>query len=179
MNFSHPNFTPVKQVNTINMKNIAFILLSFLSCTNFSAQKDSLSLLPDQNPNFRKSRAKYSEMVATLTQNQGQTVQQTYKAIDDVQAKKERRELRISNRQERRMARIQSRGYYYGNNNNWGGFNNNWGGFNGFGGNFYQNYGCSPFGYNYNCPYPLINPRFNSPLNTALLGLSLWSIFGR
>lgn len=160
------------------MKNIAIIVLSFLFFNNLSAQNDSLSLLPDQNPNFRKSRAKYTEMAATLTQNQGQTIQQTYKAIDDVQAKKERRELRISRRHERRMARIESGGYYWGLNNTWGcnnGFNSYWSY-----GNGYQNFGYRPFRYNY--PYNYIRPGYNSVnpvLNTALLGLSLWSIFGR
>lgn len=168
------------------MKSIASLLLLFLFSTAMAAQKDSLSLLPDQNPNFRKSRAKYTEMAATLTQNEGQTVQQTYKAIDDVQAKKERKELRIARRHERRMARIQSPGYW-GFNSGWG-LNNNWGyygGYNNHGYNTYwpgwgfrQNCGYSPF---YSPFYPA-GPRCNpagSALNTALLGLSLWSIFGR
>lgn len=160
------------------MKNIAILALSLLFCINMRAQKDSLNLLPDQNPNFRKSRAKYTELAASLTQNEGQTIQQTYKAIDDVQAKKERRELRIARRHERRMARILSPGYFYGLNSNWG-CNN---GFNGYWpyGNFNQNFGYSPFGCNY--PNYFGNSRCNSSnsvLNTALLGLSLWSIFGR
>jgi hypothetical protein len=176
MSFFRSNFVSAKRINTITMKNIASIVLFFFFfCGGIHAQKDSLSLLPDQNPNFRKSRAKYTELAATLTQNEGQTVQQTYKAIDDVQAKKERKELRIARRHERRMARIQSPGYWS--------FNSGWGYYNGFNGywpgyGFGQNYGYgqfySPF-YHHN---PRCNP-VNSVLNTALLGLSLWSIFGR
>lgn len=162
------------------MKRIASIALLFLFCASGTAQKDSLSLLPDQNPNFRKSRAKYTEMAATLTQNEGQTIQQTYKAIDDVQAKKERKELRIARRHERRMARIQSPGYW-GYNSGWG-LNNNWGYYNGYnnywsGWGFRQNYGYSPF-YSPFYSGARCNPA-SSTLNTALLGLSLWSIFGR
>jgi hypothetical protein len=170
----------------IIMKRIASIVLLFLFSAGIRAQKDSLSLLPDQNPNFRKSRAKYTEMAATLTQNEGQTVQQTYKAIDDVQAKKERKELRIARRHERRMARIQSPGYWdfnpgWGLNAGWG-LNSGWGynGFNGYwpGWGFRQNCGYSPFYSPFYQGGPRCNP-VNSVLNTALLGLSLWSIFGR
>lgn len=101
----------------------------------------------------------------TLTSTEGQTIQQTYKAIDDVQAKKERKELASQRRHERRMARIQARGnrnrYYY---------------------NDYDYY----YGYpGYRNPYGFYRPGYysgniynnvNSVLNTALLGLTLWSI---
>jgi hypothetical protein len=189
MSFFRYNFVSAKRINTITMKSIASIVLLFLFSAGLSAQKDSLSLLPDQNPNFRKSRAKYTEMAAALTQNEGQTVQQTYKAIDDVQAKKERRELRIARRQERRMARIQS-GYWnlnpgWGLNAGWG-LNSGWGynGYNNYGPGwgFRQNYGYSPFYSPFNSPFYPAGTRcnsVNSVLNTALLGLSLWSIFGR
>ena len=139
------------------------------------------------------------EQSVTLTQNEGQTIQQTYKAIDDVQAKKDRKELAATRRQERRIARIQSRGYRrgsyynsgyysgygnYGYNNYGGGYNNYGGGYNNYGGGYnnygynnYPNYGYSPFGYN--GPRYLGSPTFNtinSAVNTALLGLTLWSV---
>lgn len=182
------------------MKNIAYIALSFLLYMNVNAQKDSVTLLPDQNPNFQKSRTKYMEQSATLTQNEGLTIQQTYKAIDDVQAKKDRKELAATRRQERRMARIQSRGYRrysgYNNYNNYGyyggGYGNN--GYNNYGyGNYgNNNYGYSPYGSNYGYGNGYNNygynngPRFwgggnglntiNTAIGGALLGLTLWSI---
>ncbi|MES2132019.1 MAG: hypothetical protein V4506_06685 [Bacteroidota bacterium] len=184
------------------MKKLAYIALSFLLYMNVNAQKDSVTLLPDQNPNFQKSRTKYMEQSATLTQNEGQTIQQTYKAIDDVQAKKERKELAATRRQERRMARIQSRGYRrYGGYNNY----NNSGYYGGYGNNGYNNYGYGNYGnnnYGYNNGYGNYNnygygngygnnygygyrPNFwggptfntiNSAVGTALLGLTLWHV---
>jgi len=158
------------------MKNITTIALSFLVYLNVNAQADSVKLLPDQNPNFQKSRTRYMEQSAALTQNQGQTIQETYKAIDDVQAKKERKELAQTRRHERRMARIQSRGYrrgvfgpgYYDGFDNYG----------------YNNYGNQPYGYApYHYPRPnYLGPNFNpvnSAINSALLGLTLWSILRR
>lgn len=182
------------------MKNIVILALSLVCYLHANAQKDSIQLLPDQNPNFQKSRTKYMEQSVTLTQNQGLTIQQTYKAIDDMQAKKERKELAATRRQERRLLRIQTRGYgrnnyynqgyynSYGNNgynsygngyNNFGnGYNNFGNGFNNYGYNNYNNnYGYNPFGYN--GPRFLGGPTFsavNSSLNTALLGLTLWHI---
>lgn len=170
------------------MKHIITIALSALFCISAAAQTDSMSLLPDQNPNFQRSRTKYMEQSAELTKNQGQTIQQTYKAIDDVQAKKERKELAATRRHERRMARIMSRGYGYG------GYYNNGYGYSNYG---YNNYGYGNYGYNnggyYGSPYPNYGynswggyrPRFwggptfgtiNSVVNTALFGLTLWHI---
>lgn len=175
------------------MKYFITIALSALFCIGANAQNDSVSLLPDQNPNFQRSRAKYMEQSAELTKNQGQTVQDTYKAIDDVQAKKERKELAAARRHERRMARIMSRGYGYG-----GYYNNGYGyGYNNYGYNNYG-YGYNNYGYNngyYGNPYPnygygnpwggYYRPRFwggpafgavNSAIGTALLGLTLWHV---
>lgn len=186
------------------MKNIVIIALSFICYINVNAQKDSMQLLPDQNPNFQKSRSKYIEQSVKLTQNEGLTIQETYKAIDDMEAKKERKELAATRRQERRLLRIQSRGYgrqnyynrgYYNGNGNGGynnygnGYNNYNNGYNNYGNygngynnygngyNNYNNYGYNPFGYN--GPRLLGGPVFNaigSSLNTALLGLTLWHI---
>ncbi len=173
------------------MKHIITIALSTLFCISVNAQHDSVNLLPDQNPNFQRSRAKYMEQSVELTKNQGQTIQDTYKAIDDVQAKKERRELAATRRHERRMARIMSRGYGYG-----GYYNNGYSyGYNNYG---YNNYGYNNYGYNngyYGNPYPnygygngwggYYRPRYwggptfgtiNSAIGTALLGLTLWHV---
>ncbi len=157
------------------MRTILLIALSIVFYTNTNAQAGTgvttPTLLPDQNPNYQKSRDKYMQESATLTKNEGQTVQQTYKAIDDVQAKKERKELASERRHERRMARIQSRG---NRRNNPRFFNNN---------PYYNDY----YYYNYD-PYGFRSPQYysnniygntNSVLNTALLGLTVWSILRR
>jgi len=174
------------------MKHIITIALSALFLISANAQNDSVMLLPDQNPNFQRSRAKYMEQSAELTKNQGQTIQDTYKAIDDVQAKKERKELAAARRHERRMARIMTRGYGYGGyyDNGYGYGYNNWG---------YNNYGYNNWGYNngfnngyYGSPYPnygwgggYYRPRYwgnstfgtiNAAVGTALLGLTLWHV---
>ena len=48
------------------MKNIVIIALSFLCYINVNAQKDSVQLLPDQNPNFQKSQNKIHGAVCNL-----------------------------------------------------------------------------------------------------------------
>lgn len=168
------------------MKHILTIALSALLSIGVNAQNDSVTLLPDQNPNFQRSRAKYMEQSAELTKNQGQTVQATYKAIDDVQAKKERRELAATRRHERRMARILSRGYGYGGYYNTYGYGYNNYGYNNYG---YNNYDYNNYGY-YGNPYygntwgGYYRPRYwngplgtvNGAIGTALLGLTLWHI---
>ena len=128
------------------------------------AQED---LAPDQNPNYKKSLEKYMAKKDELTKNEGTTVQATYKAIDDMQIRQENKDLRKSNRQDRRLARINNRGYYYGSpyyNNNSMYYNNsgypyNYGYNNyGYGGGF--GYGVG-FGYNNYNRYQNYNPYNN------------------
>ena len=160
------------------MKSIVLFILTCLVYINVNAQTTTATpsgtLLTDQNPNYQRSRDKYMAESATLTKNEGVTIQETYKAIDDVQAKKDRRALASERRHERRMARIESRSYrrrIFNNNR----FNN------GFNDNFYN------YGY-YNNPYGFYSPQYysnniyrsgNTVLNTALFGLAVWSLFRR
>lgn len=129
-------------------------------------------LVPDQNPNYKKSQEKYVAKKDELTKNEGTTVQDTYKAIDDMQIKQERKDLRRSNRQDRRMARINNRAYYY--NSPYYFSNSNYP-YNYYG---YNNYNCypgySPFN-NYNNYYyrpPLCG--YNAIGNAALFGLGAY-----
>lgn len=159
------------------MKTLASIIFTVIFYSSINAQNVSgtVTLAPDQNPNYERSRDKYMKESENLTKNESQTIQQTYKAIDDVQAKQERRELAASRRHERKMARIQSRGnrrYNRGYNN--GNYNN------GYYYNGYNNYN----GY-YNNPLGGYSPQYysnniygsvNSVLNTALFGLAVWSL---
>jgi hypothetical protein len=167
--------------NLINHKKrityYVFMAVLFLNIKMVTAQD---TLAPDQNPNYKKSLNKYMALKDSLTKNEGVTIQQTYKAIDDMQAKLDQRALRRSNRQARRLARINNRGYYYsspyygygnyGYNRGYGnygynrgfsnyyGFGNNNFGY-GFGGGFgnygygggYNNYGNYGGGYSNHC----------------------------
>ena len=94
-------------------KRTLFTLLSFLGCMAVAVTttaQDS-DLLPDQNPRFAESVNKYSKIADSLTQTQGTTVQQTYKAYDWYEAREERRKLR----RERNHQYSLALGYNYGN----------------------------------------------------------------
>ncbi len=150
------------------MKTILFVAALFTSLLGVQAQTTTTTatLLPDQNPNYARSRDKYVGKSDELTAKEGQTIQQTYKAIDDMQAKQDRKALAAQRRQDRRMARIQSRRRTYNYYGNQGGYNPN----------YYNGY-SNPYGYYH--PYYYGNNIYgnvNSVLNTALLGLTLWSI---
>ena len=154
-----------KIAKVIGLTSIVALLIS---STVTKAQEE---LAPDQNPNYRRSMEKYISEKDELLKNQGKTIQATYKAIDDMQLKQERKALRRSNRQERRLARINNRSYYY--NNPYYSFNAN-----------PYNYGYN-YGYNYNYNYGFNNGyspyHYSAPscgLNTvasaAILGLGLY-----
>lgn len=172
------------------------VLISFGIVINFicfsQTTTNSVSLVDDQNPNFERSRSFYMKSAANLTEHEGQTIQETYKAIDDMELKKERKELKLQRRHEIRLARINNRRHinrYYWNRYN--GYNNY--GYNGYSNYYgnnnygYNNYGYNNYGYNnYNQPYqPLGNysPQsnilggVNAVLGTALLGLTIYSLF--
>ena len=98
------------------MKNLLFILAIVLQSTLLSAQEYN------QNPNYKESQQKYMASAEQYTSLQGTTVQETYKAIDRLEEKRElkaqRRALRAQRpiwRQERRLERIKNRpNFYYG-----------------------------------------------------------------
>jgi hypothetical protein len=72
-------------------------------------------LAPDQNPNYAVSRDKYMKMADSINAWHGTTAQETYRAIDYLEDKREAREQRRAFRQELRMERAR-RGYYYYDN---------------------------------------------------------------
>lgn len=120
-------------------KILPIIVLSFFTCNGLIAQ----NLAPDQNPNYKQSLEKYLALKDSLILFEGTTLQQTYKAIDFMQAKEDRRNERRADRRFRRNNRSMNRfnrnfdnGFYgynnfYGNrwnNNGWNNWNNNsWG----------------------------------------------------
>jgi hypothetical protein len=68
--------------------------LAVLLIFNLKSQAQQASLVPDQNPGYEASRARYMNMTDSLTSTQGTTVQDTYKAYDWYEAREESRKLR-------------------------------------------------------------------------------------
>lgn len=129
-------------------------------------------LVPNQNPRFEESRAKYMKLADSLNLTQSTTLQQTYKAYDYLEMKREFREERRRNRQAIRLERARwnsgwNQGYYWNDpfyyGNNWG-WNN---GFNRPGWNHWNNGWYRPI-------YPRVRWNQGSLLNSPLT----WSTVG-
>lgn len=118
------------------MKNIALLILTFWVTAGFSYGQ-----IADQNPNYQSSLDIYTKKLLDSGNTMSTTVQNTYKAIDEWQDKKNRKiendRLARQYRQERRLARINRPSYYsnpyafapnvYGYNNPGFGYNNGYG----------------------------------------------------
>jgi hypothetical protein len=83
------------------------------------------ALTQDQNPNYMVSRARYMKMADSLNTWHSTTFQDTYKAIDYLEDKREARLQRQAFRRELRLERARN-GYGWYNGNYWypGSFNN-------------------------------------------------------
>ncbi len=108
----------------------------------------------DQNPNYRRSLEKYQTIKDSLLQNMGETIQDTYKAIDPIQDKIDAREARRAFRRDLRLERARAPRVFIDRGwNNWGydpyGFGfNRWNRWNRWGNNWNNNfYGGSRFNY--------------------------------
>ena len=134
------------------IQTAVFVFGVFFSLSLSAQQTD----LTDQNPNYAKSMEKYMTIKDDLLKTQSTTLQNTYKAIDDIELKKERRALKRSNRHERRLARINNRGYYFNDFYNYTPYNYYWSGY-----RPYANYS------RYNNPYCGLNVA----TDVATLGL--------
>jgi hypothetical protein len=115
-------------------------LLLLLAClVTLAATAQTTELAPDQNPNYLISQQKYMQYKDSLQVNMNTTIQQTYKAYDWYEAKLERKQNRIENRNQRRLYRN-----YYAfapNPYDYYGFNRN-----GFSNRFNNNrFGLTPF----------------------------------
>ena len=94
-----------------------------LVCSALTAQTN---LAPDQNPDFAISRDKYMKLADSLSQWQGTTIQQTYKAFDWYEHKQERKNERIQFNRQWQLQRnyyhyppYYNRSYYYNNYRNY------------------------------------------------------------
>lgn len=82
------------------MKATLLIVFTF---SMFSFTASSQDLAYDQNPNYQLSREKYMKVADSVNKLHSTTLQETYKAIDYMQAKEEARQQRREYRQQRRL----------------------------------------------------------------------------
>jgi len=85
------------------------ILITFIGFT--ATAQVSGTLVANQNPNYQISQDKYIAIneVSDLTLTQGTTAQETYTAIDPMEEKRKRQELRKHYRSQRPLWRHQER----------------------------------------------------------------------
>ncbi|QTD36791.1 hypothetical protein JL193_11690 [Polaribacter batillariae] len=118
-------------------RHFAFYLIAFFTTFLGFAQEEVL----DQNPNYKKSMAVYLNTYKETTLTQGTTSQETYKAIDPLQDRRDLRNLRRKYRANSRLWRHQERmerakntqyiEYEYPADNYYNGYySNNWSQFN-------------------------------------------------
>ncbi len=106
------------------MKNIILCIALLAASIVVNAQQDSPALEADQNPNYKLSQDKYTANIqAEYSVLQGTTLQETYKAIDPLEDKRQLKALKKKYRaqrpywrQQRRLERIRNTRYYNYNN---------------------------------------------------------------
>lgn len=130
------------------MKRYILLLALIIAVADASAQT---GLAPDQNPNYMISRDKYMGLSDSLNAFHSTTVQDTYKAIDWLEDRRDARAQRRAFRRELRMERARYGGYYFNDydyytpyyyNNSFYNYNRGyrWGrGWNSWNNNFYRN----------------------------------------
>ncbi|MBO9636036.1 MAG: hypothetical protein J7578_23235 [Chitinophagaceae bacterium] len=135
------------------MKKVLLPLFAFIV---LAVTAEAQNLAPDQNPRYMESQQRYMRMADSINAWHSTTPQETYKAIDYLQDKRDARAARKAFRRELRMERARwNNDFYYG----YGGYYN------------YNNYyPHSYYGYRSNWN----NYFWNSlPLITAV-GLASW-----
>jgi hypothetical protein len=139
------NINAMKTItNSANRLMYSLLSVSLIANITVMVAQDDV-LLPDQNPNYKVSMDKYIQQKDELTKTAGLTIQNTYKAIDDVALKIEKKAARRAARNERRLARIENRNRYYSNR-------------------YYSNYSNSYQPY-YTRPYSYSNQRYSPNYN--------------
>lgn len=106
------------------IRKLYFLLLVLVSASRPAAAQTT-AVLPDQNPNFEISRAKYMQMADSINKWHATTQQNTYSAPDWYERKIESRNQRRAFRRELRLERARNNNFYnypnYGFDNGWGG----------------------------------------------------------
>jgi hypothetical protein len=114
------------------MKKMVLFAVAFLLVLTIAGNAQT-ALAPDQNPNYMISQNRYLKMADSINSWHGTTPQETYKAIDFLEDKREARANRRQWRQELRMERARNGGWYYN-----GGYNSYYPAY-GYSGNYYGN----------------------------------------
>ncbi|WP_438425500.1 hypothetical protein [Aquimarina macrocephali] len=99
------------------MRNIfSVFVFVIIGCIGYTQEAQ---LAEDQNPNYKVAMNRFLKNSQEYTLQQGTTAQETYKAIDPLEEKRELRSLRRQYRSqraywrhERRLARIENTRYY-------------------------------------------------------------------
>lgn len=142
-----------------SIRSYFLTITAFFLATGAMAQTGGLA--PDQNPNYMIARDKYITIADSVIAFHGTTIQDTYKAIDFLQDRREAREQRRLFRQSLRLERVRN-GYYY-NDYNTPYYYNNYPSYNG-----YRNY---RYGRNWNGNFYYRNAL---PLAVTLGTLGWW-----
>ncbi len=124
------------------MKKLLVVCAVFIF-SQANAQSTNTMPVADQNPNYLQSQQHYMLIKDSLLQNFNTTVQQTYQAYDWYQEKRARKQARINNRQQVRLA-YANNSFGFQSFNHWNQF-----GYNGF----------TPFFQQPNCFLPQIGYR--------------------
>jgi hypothetical protein len=96
----------------------------------------SQSLAPDQNPDYMVSQSRYMGMADSLTSTHGETIQETYKAIDWMADRQQRRDDRRAFRRQLRLERARY-GWSY---NDYSNYNPTYSYYPRYSGNYWYNY---------------------------------------
>jgi len=124
-------------------RNVLYNLLLLPIAMLIAVGGMSQSLVEDQNPDYMISQVKYLGMADSLNALHGTTPQETYKAIDWMAERQERRDARRAFRRELRLTRAQY-GYYYNgygyNNGYYNNYNYPSSYYPAYSGNYYYNY---------------------------------------
>lgn len=134
-------------------RNVLYNLLLLPLAMLIATWGMSQSLAPDQNPDYMVSQARYMGMADSLNVTHGETIQDTYKAIDWMADRQQRREDRRAFRRQLRLERARY-GYYY---NDYGyGYNYNYPSY-----SYYPSYSGN-YWYNYRPYNNYYRPRWNN-----------------
>jgi len=141
-------------------KNVLYNLLLLPLAMLMAMAAMSQALVEDQNPDYMISQVKYLGMADSLNALHGTTPQETYKAIDWMAERQERRDARRAFRRELRLARAYSYYNNYGYYSNYG--SSYYPGYYGYHSSYYPAYSGNYYYNNYNPYHAYYNNRWNN-----------------
>ena len=97
------------------------LLIVLIMGTTISSVAYAQELQPNQNANYKISQDRYTKLADSILKFEGTTVQNTYKAIDYMQDKLDRKAARRAFRQQLRLERARNPYYWstYNSANGW------------------------------------------------------------